>query len=239
MIELFLRLLLAHLIGDFVLQPQQWVYHKSNQSYKSKYLYYHALVHLFLTSIVLLFNNLILILIIAISHLIIDIIKIEIVKRKINSKGLLFFIDQLLHIMILISVCIYVYPEDFNNMIKVIPYNKLLLIIVCTIFITQVSSIIIKELLSYWKIENDNNSSLKNAGKYIGWLERLLVFGFVITNQITAIGFLITAKSVFRFGDLSNSKDRKLTEYILIGTLLSITIAILTGLFYLYLIKFM
>jgi len=49
------------------------------------------------------------------------------------------------------------------------------------------------------------------------------------------VGFLLTAKSVFRFGDLKESKDRKLTEYILIGTLLSFGIAIIVGLSYLYL----
>ena len=48
------------------------------------------------------------------------------------------------------------------------------------------------------------------------------------------VGFLIAAKSVFRFGDLSKAKDRKLTEYILIGTLLSFGLAILFGLCYEY-----
>jgi hypothetical protein len=46
------------------------------------------------------------------------------------------------------------------------------------------------------------------------------------------VGFLITAKSVFRFGNLKESKDRQLTEYILIGTLLSFGIAIITGIIY-------
>ncbi|MDK2969458.1 MAG: hypothetical protein PWQ65_561, partial [Bacteroidota bacterium] len=40
---------------------------------------------------------------------------------------------------------------------------------------------------------------------------------------------LVAAKSVFRFGDLKDSGNRKLTEYILIGTLLSFGIAIVTG----------
>jgi hypothetical protein len=44
------------------------------------------------------------------------------------------------------------------------------------------------------------------------------------------VGFLIAAKSVFRFGDLKESKDRKLTEYILVGTLVSFGLAIFTAL---------
>lgn len=78
-------------------------------------------------------------------------------------------------------------------------------------------------------INESNKSSLSNAGKYIGMLERIFVFVFVVTGRWEGIGFLLTAKSVFRFGDLKESKDRKLTEYILIGTLLSFGIAIATG----------
>jgi len=63
-------------------------------------------------------------------------------------------------------------------------------------------------------------------------LERLLVFVLIILEQWSAIGFLITAKSVLRFSDISKAKDRKLTEYILIGTLLSFGLAILVGLGY-------
>ena len=56
------------------------------------------------------------------------------------------------------------------------------------------------------------------------------MFCFIITNHFEAIGFLLAAKSIFRFGDLKEAKDRKLTEYVLIGTLLSFGIAILIGL---------
>jgi hypothetical protein len=70
---------------------------------------------------------------------------------------------------------------------------------------------------------------LPNAGKYIGILERLLVFTFVVLGHWEAIGFLVAAKSVFRFGDLKESGNRKLTEYILIGTLLSFGIAVVAG----------
>jgi hypothetical protein len=47
---------------------------------------------------------------------------------------------------------------------------------------------------------------------------------------------LLAAKSIFRFGDLKEARERKLTEYILIGTLLSFGIAIATGIVVRYLI---
>lgn len=84
-----------------------------------------------------------------------------------------------------------------------------------------------------WNLKEDSKSeSLPQAGKYIGMLERLFVFCFVVLGQWQGIGFLIAAKSVFRFSDLSRAKDRKLTEYILIGTLLSFGLAI--GISFLY-----
>jgi uncharacterized protein YjeT (DUF2065 family) len=107
------------------------------------------------------------------------------------------------------------------------------------LFITVVSGIVMMVLMSTWsKALNDSNEeSLNNAGKYIGMLERIFVFTFVVTENWEGIGFLLTAKSVFRFGDLKESKDRKLTEYILIGTLLSFGIAIAIGMLVLKLIE--
>src|SRR5690606_41497419 len=102
------------------------------------------------------------------------------------------------------------------------------------VFLTTPLSILISTLLSAWtpvamehgKVQTD---SLVNAEKYIGILERLLVFTFIVVNHWEGVGFMIAAKSVFRFSDLAEAKQRKLTEYVLVGTLLSFGIAVLTG----------
>lgn len=70
---------------------------------------------------------------------------------------------------------------------------------------------------------------LPNAGKWIGYLERILILTFIFTDSIEGVGFLLAAKSVFRFGELNRAKDIKTTEYVLIGTFTSFTIAILLG----------
>ena len=77
------------------------------------------------------------------------------------------------------------------------------------------------------------NGGINEAGKYIGMLERLFVFTFVVVSFWEGIGFLLAAKSIFRFGDLKENKEIRLTEYILIGTLLSFGLAILIGQLYL------
>lgn len=89
--------------------------------------------------------------------------------------------------------------------------------------------------MSRWSLQEDHSTdSLENAGKYIGMLERLFIFGFIALQQWQAVGFLLAAKSVFRFSDLSRAKDRKLTEYILTGTLVSFGLAIVSSLAYEY-----
>ena len=100
-------------------------------------------------------------------------------------------------------------------------------------------SILIKNIISVWTPETKpNDDSLQNAGNYIGILERLLIVCFILTHHFEAIGFLLAAKSIFRFGDLKEAKDRKLTEYVLIGTLLSFGIAIGVGLLLEFLLQF-
>jgi hypothetical protein len=97
--------------------------------------------------------------------------------------------------------------------------------------LTKPTSLFLKNILSIWTPEkkDSKDDSLQNAGNYIGILERLFVFCFITTGHFEAIGFLLAAKSIFRFGDLKEAKDRKLTEYVLIGTLLSFGIAMLVG----------
>jgi hypothetical protein len=111
----------------------------------------------------------------------------------------------------------------------------LLGLLTLVLFLTQPTSIILSNLLKKWSdsIPSQPDQSLQDAGKYIGVLERLFVFTFIVTGNWEAVGFLLAAKSVFRFGDLRKSKERKLTEYILIGTLLSFGTAMIAGLLFL------
>jgi hypothetical protein len=235
MIIFIIQLLIAHIIGDFVLQPNKWVVDKNLKKHKSKFLYIHGLVHLIALIILLKFNFSYwpYILFIVISHMIIDLIKLNLIDKINNS--ILFVLDQIVH-LIIISIMVYIkHPYKIN--IEKIYSKESLILILALLSVTFVSSIIIKMIMSKWDLEEDNSDdSLQSAGMYIGILERLFVFSFIILNQWSAIGLLIAAKSVFRFGDLSRAKDRKLTEYILIGTLVSFGLSILIGLLYKYLI---
>ena len=231
-----LKLLIAHVVGDFVLQPNAWVKHKRRKKHKSKFVYFHGLIHLLLLIVVLEFNFSLwpYMLLIIISHLIIDLTKLHL--QNANNSRALFFIDQSLHLIVIALVVYLNYPFSISS--EKLFSKEVLLTILAVIMLTSVSSILIKTIMSKWKLEDTQpKMALKHAGAYIGILERLFIFLFIILNQWSAIGFLITAKSVFRFGDLSRAKDRKLTEYILIGTLCSFIIAVSIGLVFRYLIR--
>ncbi len=232
MFDLILKILLAHLIGDFVLQTNHSVKQIREKKFKSKYLYLHFITHFLLIFIITGFKTQYILpaLLLSIAHIIIDIIiKFFIENQK--NKTACFFIDQILH---LISITIFIkyfysFEIDWDKILNTQNYLLLLIIIVQTF----VSSIIIKVVMQNLSDKISKIPGNDNAGKYIGMLERLFIFGFIIINFWEGIGFLLAAKSIFRFGDLKENKDVKLTEYILIGTLLSFGLAILVSVIYL------
>lgn len=227
---LLIKLIIAHFIGDFVLQPKSWVADKEKNKIKSPKLYWHILLHGILILLILWnWDYWFLAVMLMLVHGIIDIVKLY--AQKENNKVQWFLTDQGLHIMSIL-VLWYVWLNPDITLYDWCDNTSFWLYTTALLFLTVVCGIIIQVMMSGWsKALNDNNDeSLNNAGKYIGILERLFVFTFVISGNWQAIGFLLAAKSVFRFGDLKESKDRKLTEYILIGTLLSFGVAIAIGL---------
>lgn len=67
---------------------------------------------------------------------------------------------------------------------------------------------------------------LKGGGQLIGEMERTLIFLFIMIDQPAALGFLITAKSILRFGEIKDYHQRMLAEYIIIGTMASFAFGI-------------
>lgn len=235
MITILLKIFLAHLIGDFFLQPKKWIKDKEKKQIKSVWLYAHIAVHIVLMFLFIWdISYTKLILSIGAIHLIIDAFKLLLQNEK--NKRVIFLLDQVFHIFTILLLTQFFYPDTLQIDWSI--SNQLLLSIICVSFLTFPTSIIMQTIFSKWNISklNKNNDSLKDAGMYIGVLERVLVFVFIVAGHWEAVGFLITAKSVFRFGDLSASKERQLTEYVLIGTLISFSFAIITGFIYINLL---
>lgn len=242
---ILLKLILAHLIGDFLLQPKTWVTEKESKKLRSLKLYLHMLIHGLLVLVLLWdLHYWLLALMIMLVHGVIDVIKLY--QQNDRNQTSWFIADQLLHLGSIVGLYLLLFQPQWH--IRSITANPAFWIYTTAIvFITVVAGIIIQVLLKKWSDELPDlhdkapkighHETLKSAGRYIGILERLLTFLFILIGQWGAIGFLLAAKSVFRFGDLKEAKDKKLTEYILIGTLLSFGMAIATGILVKYLVN--
>ncbi|MCF8238613.1 MAG: DUF3307 domain-containing protein [Saprospiraceae bacterium] len=231
MITLLLQLLIAHLLGDFVFLPSSWQAKRKELGFGSIFTFLHPLIHSALIIILLRDGQYWTIyLAVYISHLLFPFVRMFL-ERQLNPRWG-FGLEQLLHGCMIGWMTSWFHV--LNSDCHILYSTETLLFILAILLLSTVSREVMKLWMSKWTMEEDDQShSLKEAGATIGVLERLFVFGFIILNQWQAIGLLIAAKSVFRFGDLSRARDRKLTEYILIGTMLSFGLAILVGVFYL------
>ena len=224
---LFLQLLLAHLAGDFFLQPSAWVRQKEERNWSSPLLYLHIGIHFLL----MLFFRFDLrfwfpALVIAFTHLVIDLVKVN--YQRPDTRREWFFIDQGLHLLVLLVASWMLSTESID--ISFFQNPKFLVVLAGIGFLLHPAAVIIRMGISQWAPTSiPDERSLQNAGKLIGILERILIFIFIMAGKWEGVGFLLGAKSIFRFGDLKGSTDRKLTEYILIGTLISFSIAIVTA----------
>ncbi len=229
-IFLLIRLLTAHFLGDFILQPDNWVEDRNKNKIKSKYLYLHSIV------VALLFylfsfrlSNIWIPLFVFATHLLIDIWK----SYK-NHKIIYFIIDQLSHIMIILIAWV-LYQQNLSELLlktkEFLLSFEFWIIILAYIIITIPAGVLVAKLTKNWRdeISKDNlDTGLSKAGTWIGSIERILIITFIFLGHIEAIGFLIAAKSVFRFAGNGN-RERQEAEYILIGTMLSFLIAIIVG----------
>jgi hypothetical protein len=223
-VKLLILQLLAHLVSDFYLQTETSCKSKADNAFKSRHLYFHALITfacawLFSLNVGYWWAALL----VAVLHLMIDGLK-SVFKDKRGA----FFIDQLMHLAVIVATVI-----TFNNIDEVsfptwLPETKVLLWIVAFVFCLRPANFFIQNIFKDAKIsipDSGKGNSLPNAGRVIGNMERMLSLVFVMLGQYEAIGFLLAAKSLLRFRETDTVKS----EYVLVGTLLSFGIAILVG----------
>ncbi len=229
---LALQLLLAHVITDFVFQSKKWIRQKWEKKAKSLFLYIHATLAGLITYVIIQDWTLWLVpVIIIVTHFFIDLWKLH---QK--SDSLKYFLwDQLMHMLVLAFVWLFV-TENFTELIPfvamVVTSKSFLIYLTGYLIVIFPIGFIIGKATQRWQKEikkEDGIKSLEKAGRYIGIFERILVLTFILTDNFSAIGFLIAAKSILRFSDKSKSGARKQTEYVLIGTLMSFALTILIG----------
>ena len=221
-----IKLLLAHLLTDFILQPSRWIESRNQKHFASGKLYLHGFVTAMAAWILIGWRYWLVALIILITHTGID------GWKSYQKKNVFYFLaDQLLHLLVIFACWYFTFIRwaDVKQGWSGLNTNEYFwLITTASVFLTMPAGILIGQLTKNWRDQIPDSENLASAGKWIGIVERIIILVFVLQNQYSAIGLLIAAKGIIRF----NEKDRQeiKTEYLVIGTLLSLGIAIVTGL---------
>lgn len=209
-------LIAAHLIADFGLQTDQMVQVK----HRVGQLFLHAVVHAALTFLALqTWHAWQIPVTVFVIHAGTDFVK----HRLGDDSARVFVIDQTAHVLALLLLAWLLARYDILTSFTGIWYKPILTV---AGFIAAVRGAGFFVAKVAGRIKNQNNlelDGLTDGGKLIGELERALIFILIFIGQPTAIGFLVAAKSILRFEE---AKKQKLAEYVIIGTLLSFSLAI-------------
>ncbi|MCC7575287.1 MAG: DUF3307 domain-containing protein, partial [Methanomethylovorans sp.] len=164
------------------------------------------------------------------SHMAIDSV------RYMKEDSLLWFsLDQMAHVLVMLLVWYFLLPSDtFGQVGYMLADAKIWILLTAYFLILFPAGSFIGKATERWKkeIEPSNYEGLEKAGLWIGRMERFLILTFILNHEYSLVGLLIASKSILRF-----NADRKAGEYILIGTLASLTISVGVGLITLWLLN--
>lgn len=232
----FLTVLLGHVLGDFYFQTNSI---SAKKETSLKWVLIHSLLYFFAVALIcFLFsfeygkNFLIIASVVSAGHMAVDIIKYFFLKRlKAPSvRAKIFFADQFLHIIIIAS-CVYYFAVDwqfdvppitgFFKLANISPLDFLFWPL-ALLLIHKPANIAISSILAVFRPENHSRENDKNAGRLIGTLERIIMLIFLSLGQYSALGLVLTAKSIARYDKIT--KDPDFAEYYLLGTLMSVIV---------------
>lgn len=235
--QVLLALVIAHLLGDFVLQRNAVIEGKRKGRWPA--LIEHGAWHL--ASLVvawLLFAPAgIAVLHVAVAfgaivtlHLLTDLASY---RLPVERPLLAFVLDQLLHLLVLVAAAWWLSgrPDWLSAMAPAwdevssgLGWLLAAYLIVVVVF-GWVNRLALQSLLPE---SDDQELGLARAGLYIGWLERFLMFSAVLIGAWSVLGLVLAAKSVFRFDSIRHQREH--AEYFVIGTLLSVSEVVAVGL---------
>ena len=166
-------------------------------------------------------------------HLGIDLVKHRLVSaKKLPDSTLVFVLDQALHVCTIFALVWFLARPDWaavRSDFRWSPATADRILQAAVVYVAVVFAggylirYLTRNLAAGVHKAGETAEQVKNAGLYIGWLERFLVMTAILVQSPSMIGLILTGKSIARFPEL---KER-FAEYFLIGTLLSIALAVL------------
>ncbi|MCX7565235.1 DUF3307 domain-containing protein [Sulfitobacter sp. F26169L] len=210
-IELLIALVTAHLLADFVFQTTHMVLNKQ----RPMIMLMHG-IHVFALTALLSGGAMALSLGIALTHVVIDAVKVHLAPDTLRS----YLLDQCAHLAVLLAAVMWLpnavlapwWPPLSTDLIQIA------LVLSGLITATMAGGPAVGHLMARYK-SDAQPEGLEYAGRMIGLMERGLIFLMVMIGEPSGIGFLIAAKSILRFDTVS--RDQKMSEYVIIGTLAS------------------
>jgi hypothetical protein len=239
----FLAILLAHLLADFPLQTDSIALGKKH--HKLPYLKHGAIHWAWLVALLMIFTRTpvwsvsvqMLIVAYIAFHLGQDFVKNWLVDRGIFSDSTgLFLLDQACHFATIVALTWAFVRYHWSDVKMAIGWSEVEQLHMLTVGVLYVAVIfgggyLVRYLtrsltLQLPETKAEDTAELRSAGLYIGWLERFLVLTAVLVQAPAMIGLILTGKSIARLPEL---KGPRFAEYFLIGTFLSISLALLGG----------
>jgi len=249
---LFLALLVAHVLGDFLLQTDDMV--QGKKAGKTAAFLWHGGVHLacalgvlslFVPKALAEWKIYPLLGLLVALHLAADFFKERTLAARLADRPRsAFLLDQFLHLVTLLLV-VTLFESGLPPWLKaghaLLMKHQVETLWVCAIYVTTIfaGGYLIRVMLpdppapqdkkdeADGKEENGEEGE-KRIGMYIGWLERFVVVTAILAKSPTAVGLIVAAKSIVRFKRVE--KSDAFAEYFLLGTFLSLTLALAGGL---------
>lgn len=254
--SVFTILLCVHLLGDFYFQTQKMADKKQSQFF---WTVCHCLIYGACSGLLFCFflpgMKLRYILAFISAHAVIDIVKYAVcrfLRNRHQSTGLIespcgrrnvFLIDQAVHLITILGISYWLRETDITLLYRDgfgiffdsfnMPEAIFLKWVAVLLLIHKPVNILIANVLSGYKPSDkqDPEGADRKAGRMIGTLERIIMVIFISIGQYSAVGLVLTAKSIARYDRIS--KDQVFAEYYLLGTLLSTICAVIVALMFL------
>ena len=180
-ILILIKLLVAHIIGDFFLQTDTICEGKNSKGFRRlTYLAIHSGINAALAYLLVgMWECWLIPVVVFVTHYIIDY-----VKSCVNSKDTwIFIIDQLAHITVIVLLWAWITDTQLCLSGDWLSDYRIWVVAVCYLLALKPSSILLGTFIAKWTPKENEKNSLPNAGSWIGYLERVLILTFMLVGR--------------------------------------------------------
>jgi len=230
---LFLQLYLAHLVADFLLRPD-WITRRKTELLP---LSSHAAIYVACAAVAV---NLGLNRRVACVILAVAVVRtlLSYAEARLSGEGwLAFAADQAAYLLVVALAAVWVTGSGSGmwEAVRATAMNPIPYLYACAyVGVVFGGGFLVQKVTQSFlaTIQSDVaqlKPGLPNAGKYIGWVERVLILTFIVGGYEAAVGFLLAAKALVRYPEIKEDTRGHFAEYFLVGTLTSVGLALIAG----------